>query len=123
MNNQKFRAEVQKTQNILDKTDIRPMADHLDLFQQIYRDWNEEADRLTHEAREKGTSWNSFTVNEGANIEAVRACFDGAVSRQEDRKVKHKVGRRVGKELKKLLRRWNGGQQSKLRKSSPMMPR
>ena len=35
INNQKFRVEVQKTQHLLDKTDIRPMADHLDLFQQI----------------------------------------------------------------------------------------
>ena len=58
-NNQRFRAEVQKTQKLLDMTDIRPMADHLDLFQHIYRDWNEKADRLTHEAREKGASWNS----------------------------------------------------------------
>ena len=32
INNQKFRVEVQKTQNLLDKTDIRPMADHLDLY-------------------------------------------------------------------------------------------
>ena len=34
ISNQKFRVEVQRTQNLLDKTDIRPMADHLDLFQQ-----------------------------------------------------------------------------------------
>ena len=40
------------TQNLLDKTDIRPMADHLDLFQHIYRNWTEEADRLTHELLE-----------------------------------------------------------------------
>ena len=90
--NQKFRAEVQKTQNLLDKTDIRPMADHLDLFQHVYRDWNEKAYRLTHEAREKGASWNSVTIKEGSTIEAVRACCDGGGSRQEDRKVKHKVG-------------------------------
>ena len=50
---QKFRAEVEKTQNLWDTTDIRPMADHLDLFQHTYRDWNEKADRLTHETREK----------------------------------------------------------------------
>ena len=61
---------------------------HLDLFQHLYRDWTEEADRLTHEAREKGACWNSFTVKEGSKIEAVRAYFDGGVSRQEDRKVK-----------------------------------
>ena len=52
----------------LDQTDTRPMADHLDLFQQIYRDGNEEGDRLAHEAREKGASWNSFTIKEGAKI-------------------------------------------------------
>ena len=46
INNQKFRAEVQETQNVLDKTDIRPMAGHLDLFQHIYRDWNGETERV-----------------------------------------------------------------------------
>ena len=45
-----------------DITDIRPMADHLDLFQRIYRDRNEKADRFTHEAREKGASCDSFTM-------------------------------------------------------------
>ena len=73
INNQKFRAEVQKTQNLLDRRDIRPMADHLDLFQSIYRDWHEKADRLTHEAREKGASWNSFTMKEGSKVESVEA--------------------------------------------------
>ena len=92
INNKQIRAEVQKTQNLLDKTDIRPMADHLDLFQHIYRDWSEKADRLTHEAREKGASWTSFTIMEGSSLEAVRACFAGGVSKQEGRKVKHKVG-------------------------------
>ena len=86
VNNQKFRADVQKTLNLFDKTDIRPMADHLDLFQHKNRDWNEKADRLTHDAREKGASWNSFTVMEGSILEAVRACL------QEDKKVKHKEG-------------------------------
>ena len=43
-----------------------------------------KADRLTHEAREKGASWNSFTMMEGSELEAVRACFDEGVSRQED---------------------------------------
>ena len=82
---------MQKTQNLLDKTDIRPMADHLDLFQPICRDWNEKADRLTLEAREKGASWNSFMMFEGSKLEAVRAYFDGGVSKQDDRNVKHKV--------------------------------
>ena len=101
--------EVQKTQNLLDKTDIRPMADHLDLFQHIYRNWTEEADRLTHEAREKGACWNFFTVKEGSKIEAVRACFDGGVSREEDREVKDSgigLSSKQLKELRKLLRRW-----------------
>ena len=35
---QKFRLMVHKTQNTLDKTDIRPMGDHLDMFQYFYRD-------------------------------------------------------------------------------------
>ena len=68
---------MQKTRNLWDRTDIRPMADHLDVFQHICRDWNEKADRLTHEARGKGASWNSFMMMEGSKLEAVRACFDG----------------------------------------------
>ena len=39
---------------MLDKTDLRPMADHVDIFQHVYREWNQEVDRLTHVAREKG---------------------------------------------------------------------
>ena len=73
---------MQNTQNLLAKTDIRPMADHLDLFQHIYRDWNEKADRLTHEAREKGASWNSFMMMEGSELEAVSAYFVGGVSKR-----------------------------------------
>ena len=79
--NQKFRAEVQKTQNLLDKRDTRPMNDHMDLFQHIYRDWDEKADRLTHEAREKGSSWNSFSMHEGEKLEAVRAFFEELATR------------------------------------------
>ena len=60
---------MQKTQNLLDKTDIRLMGDHLDLFQHVYRDWNEKADRLAHEARENGASWNSFTMKKGQKLE------------------------------------------------------
>ena len=58
MNNQKFRMMVQKTQILMDKTDRQPMGDHLDMFQHIYRDWNLNADHLTHVAREKGATWN-----------------------------------------------------------------
>ena len=54
----------------------------MDLFQHIYRDWSEEADRLAHEAREKESSWNSFSMREGEKLEAVRALFDGEVSSQ-----------------------------------------
>ena len=53
INHQKFRAEVRNTQNLMDRTDIRPMGDHLDMFQHTYRDWNQEADHLTHVARDK----------------------------------------------------------------------
>ena len=55
INNQKFRKMFQRTQNMLDKTDLRPMADHLDMFQHVHRERNQEADRLTHVAREKGS--------------------------------------------------------------------
>ena len=128
INNQNFQSGSAKDSESVGTIDIRPMADHLDLLQHFHRDWNEEADRLTHEARDKGASWNSFTMTEGSKVEAVRACSDGGVSKQEDRKVKHKKRDRLmsskhQKELKKLLRRWNGQQQSKLRKSSLMMPR
>ena len=51
INSQRFRAEVQKTQNLLDKRYIRPMSDHMGLFEHICRQWNEEAGLLTHEAR------------------------------------------------------------------------
>ena len=78
----------QKTQNMLDKTDLRPMGDHLDLFQHIYRDWNQEADRPTHVAREKGATWNSYVMEEGARIEAVRSFFDGGVSTVCDAQMK-----------------------------------
>ena len=44
---------VSKTQNMLDQIDIRPMSDHLDLFQHLDRDWNGEADHLTHKGTEK----------------------------------------------------------------------
>ena len=36
--------------------------DHLDMFQHVYREWNQEADRLTHVAREKGATWNSYAM-------------------------------------------------------------
>ena len=71
---------------------------------------NEKADRLTHEAREKGASWNSFKMMEGSKLEAVRACFDGGVSRQGDRNGKRGIGvcDSSVEKLKTLQRRWNG---------------
>ena len=75
INNRKLRMMVQKTQNMLDKTDICPMGDHLDMFQHICRDWNQEADHLTHVAREKGATWNSYITEAGTRIEAVRSLF------------------------------------------------
>ena len=49
-------SKIQDTQNTMDKTDIRPMRDHLDMFHNMYREWNQDADRLTHVAREKRSS-------------------------------------------------------------------
>ena len=86
--NQKFGKMVQRTQNVLDKTDLRPTADHLDMFQHVYRKWNQEADRLTHVAREKGVTWNSNVMEKRARIEAVRGFFDGGVSSECDAPVK-----------------------------------
>ena len=113
INNQKFRTMVQKTQNMMDKIDIRPMGDHVDMFQHIYRDWNQEADHLTHVARERGATWNSFMMEEGDRLEAVRSCFDGGVNIHYDVKIKHQVGsayvtqsaERIGESAKKM--EWN----------------
>ena len=92
INNQSFRKMVQRTHNILDRTDLRPMADHLDIFQQVFREWNQEAVRLTHVAREKETTWNSYVMKEGERIEAVRGYFDGGVSLACKGPIKNKVG-------------------------------
>ena len=70
---------VQQTQNMLDKTHLRPMAD-------------QKSDRLTHVAREKGNTWNSFALKEGERIEAVRGFFDGGVSSACQGAIKNKVG-------------------------------
>ena len=67
------------------KTDIRPVAGCLGLFRHICWDWTEKADPLTHEARQKGATWNSFTMKKGSKVESVRACVDGGVSKQERR--------------------------------------
>ena len=69
INNQRFRAMVQKAQNLMNKTDIRPTRYHLNMFQHVYRDWNQEADHLTQVARENGATWNSFTMEEGNRLE------------------------------------------------------
>ena len=66
---------IQKTQNMLDITDLRPMADHLYMFQHVYREWHEETDRLTHLARELNTIWNFFAVEKDVTIKAMRSCF------------------------------------------------
>ena len=87
----KFKMIIQKTQNTMDKTDIKPMGDHLDMFHHIQREWNQEADRLTHVAREKGATWNSYTVEVVERFEAVRCFFDG-VSRACTAKIKNRVG-------------------------------
>ena len=62
---------------MLDKTDLRPMTDHMDMIQYVYREWNQEADRLTQVAREKGVTWNSYTIGRRERVEAVRGFFDG----------------------------------------------
>ena len=59
INNHKLRMMAQKAQNKLDRTGIRPMGDHLDMFQHIYREWNQEADHLHMWHEKKGATWNS----------------------------------------------------------------
>ena len=92
INNHKFKRMIQKTQNILDKVDLRPMADRLDMFQHVYREWKQEAGRLTHVAQEKGATWNSYAKGRGEKIEAVRSFFDGRVSSGGNSPSKNKVG-------------------------------
>ena len=53
--------EAQKDEESIGLNRRLPMADHLDLFQRFYTDWK-AADYLTHEAKEKGASWNSLTM-------------------------------------------------------------
>ena len=81
-----------------------------------FQDWNVKVDRFTHETREKGASWNSFTMKEGSKVEVVRACFDGGVSKQEDSKINIKwdqlVSSKHQRELRKLQGRWKREQQS-----------
>ena len=91
INNQKFRKMIQRTQNMLEKTDLRPMADHIDMFQHVYREWNQEADRLTHVAREHEVTWNSYAMGEGERVEAVRWFSDGGVRSACNASIKKKV--------------------------------
>ena len=68
------------------------MGDHQDMFLHIYSDWNEDADHLTHVAREKGATCNSHMIEEETRIEAVRSFLDGGVSTVCDDQIKNKVG-------------------------------
>ena len=100
---------VQKTQNMLDRTDFRPVGDHLDIFQHVYTERNQEAHHLTHVAREKGATWNSHVMEEGARVEALRSFFDGGVNIQCNDKIKNRVGSafviRIAEKLRKAQRR------------------
>ena len=62
------------------------------MFQHIYRDWNQEADQLTHVAREKGATSNSYITEAGTRIEAVRSFFDGGVGSACNDKIRNRVG-------------------------------
>ena len=90
---QKFRKMIQRIQNMLDKMDFRPMADHLDMLQHVCREWNQEADRLTHVTREKkGPLGTLFAMGREATIEAVRSFFNGGVSAECSAQIQSKVG-------------------------------
>ena len=82
---------VQKTQKMLDRTDIRPVGDHVDMFQHVLRERNQEAVHLTHVARGEGATWNSYLMEEGTRVEAVKGFFDGKVDFQCDETIKNKV--------------------------------
>ena len=53
----RFRAVVHKTQKLLEQMDMRHMSD----FQHNYRDWNGEADHLTHRTRAEGPTRKGFS--------------------------------------------------------------
>ena len=46
----------------------------------MHSELNQEADHMTHVARESGTTWNYFVVQMERRIEAVRKFFDGGAS-------------------------------------------
>ena len=64
-----------------------------------YREWNQEADRLTHEAREKGVIWNSYPMGKGERVEAVRGFFDGGVSSACNAPIMIQVAERIEEDV------------------------
>ena len=64
----------------------------MDMFQHIYRYWYQEADHLTHVAREREATWNSHAMEEKTLAETVRSFFVESVSTVCDDKIKLKVG-------------------------------
>ena len=71
-----------RLQHQLDQIDIRPMADHCDMFHHAERDWNLAADELTHRAREDRASWST---DDGERPAVIRVFFDGGVSSAEEK--------------------------------------
>ena len=84
-----FRSEVRQKQILLDQTDIVLMSDHLDICQHIYRDWNGDADYLTHKAREEDLRGTLFKQRRGSRPSVF--ILMAGVSHEEDKKVKNRV--------------------------------
>ena len=74
---------VQRTQNLLDHSGIKPMSG-------LFLTCSSIADDLTLKAREDGPTGKSFQAEEC--VEATRIYFDGGVRHERDRKVKNKDG-------------------------------
>ena len=72
----------------------------------------------------KGATWNSYKIEEGTRVEAVRSFFDGGVSKDCQGQVKNKVGSTYVIQISETWRRtqnkmkWNGRQSLRLQKSS-----
>ena len=70
---------VQRIQNMLDKTDLRPRGDDLDMFQHVQRIEPKSRPFDARGKRKRGT-WNSYAMGKGERVQAVRGFFGGGVS-------------------------------------------
>ena len=78
-----FRAQI-----FLNTRDLRPVTDHMDLFQLLYQDRNERAVLRTRRGR-KGAAGTS---SECVKVKNWRPSVPSSTEESDDRKVKYQVG-------------------------------